>query len=67
MHLSVKRMILGASDRKVAMVCDCFGFRTMLDQHASLMEAGIEREGEAKVVDNIGSLWTSCRRKGSAG
>ena len=28
----------------------------MLDKHASLMEVGIQREVEAKVVDNMGSL-----------
>lgn len=43
-HLSAKRMIVWASDREVAMICDCFWFRTMLDQHASFLEVGVERE-----------------------
>ena len=35
----------------------------MLDEYASLMEVGTQREVEAKVVDNIGSLWTSSGEK----
>lgn len=32
-------------DRKVAMICDCFWTDDALDEHASLMEVGIQREG----------------------
>ena len=55
-HLSAKRMIVQASDRRVAMICDCFWFRTMLDQHASFLEVGKERAGPARIVDHVWSL-----------
>lgn len=66
-HLSAKRMIIWASDRKVAMICDCFWFRRMLDPHASFLEVAIEWGGPARVVDHVWSLWIFRRGKGSPG